>query len=249
MTPVFTRRKGQLYGYYVSPKLMPGTTRSAGADALTRVPCRLLDDLVRRRLIDLAGVDHEALSTTVLREVVTRVEVHGDTVQMVLSLTAIGGLQADLRDLSAVEAKLRVGDRLSAEQSRVNHVRIMIPIRMKMRGGRTWLEDAEIKTSRKATAARLAAIKRLREAHDAFKPSRSALARQPSRVRLAQKPLNDVSKIDWVFLAPGIQSGILCGRLDPATIARLEKQTSIPLSWAAQRRLLEPVCAMTTPLA
>jgi hypothetical protein len=37
--------------------------------------------------------------------------------------------------------------------------------------------------------------------------------------------LIEVSKIDWVFLAPGIQNAILCGRLDPATIARLVKKS------------------------
>ena len=247
MKPVFTRRKGKLYGYYVAPRLMPGLTSPAGADALTRVPCRLLDDLIRRRLIDLTGVAPEDISTAVLREVVTRVEVHADSVQMVLGLKALRSLNADLADARKVEARLHLGDRLLAEVSRLNHVRISIPIRLKMRGGRTWLEDAGVTAGKKATAARLAAIKRLREAHHAFDPARPALARQLPRIRLAQAPFNDIGRIDWVFLAPGIQSAILSGRLDPASIARLEDQPSIPLSWAVQRRLLEPNCAMETP--
>lgn len=244
MKPVFTRRKGRLYGYYVAPKLMPGLTSPAKADALTRVPCRLLDDLVRNRLIDLTGVVPEGISTNVLREVVTRVEVHGDSVQMVLNQRALRGLNANLADTRTVEARLHPGDRLLAEASRLNHVRISIPIRMKMRGGRTWLEDAEENAGKKARAARLAAIKRLREAHHAFEPARPALARQLPRIRLAQAPSSDIGRIDWAFLAPGIQSAILNGRLDPASIARLADQPSIPLSWAVQRRLLEPNCAM-----
>ncbi len=247
MTPVFARRIGRLYGYYVAPKLMPGLNSPARADALTHVPCRMLDDLIRRRLVDLAGVASEDFSTDVLREVVTRVEVHGDSVQIVIGLKALRSLNSNLGDVRTVEARLHLGDRLLAEVSRLNHVRISIPVRMKMRGGRTWLEDAEVKASRSAKAARLSAIKRLREAHDAFKPSRPALARPLPRIRSARVPLGDVGKIDWVFLAPGIQSAILNGRLDPASISRIEKQVSIPLSWAVQRRLLEPNCAVETP--
>ena len=243
MKPVFARRKGRLYGYYAAPKLMPGLTSPAKADALTRVPCRLLDDLVRHRLIDLIGVVPEGISTNVLREVVTRVDVHGDSVQMVLNQRALRSLSANLADTRTVEARLHMGDRLLAEASRLNHVRISIPIRMKMRGGRTWLEDAEENAGKKARAARLASIKRLREAHHAFEPARPALARQLPRIRLAQAPSSDIGRIDWAFLAPGIQSAILNGRLDPASIARLADQPSIPLSWAVQRRLLEPNCA------
>ena len=178
--------------------MMPGLTSPAKADALTRVPCRLLDDLVRRRLMNLAGLAPEDISTTVIREVVTRAEVHADAVQLLLSLKALRSLNAELRDARTVEARLQLGDRILAEASRLNHIRVLVPVRMKMRGGRTWLDDAEVKASRTSTAARLAAIKRLREAHDAFKPSRPAQARQPSRVRSAQVPLIEVGKIDWV---------------------------------------------------
>lgn len=190
MKPVFTRRKGRMYGYYAAPKLMPGLTSPAKADALTRVPCRLLDDLVRHRLIDLTGVVPEGISTNVLREVVTRVEVHGDSVQMVLNQRALRNLSADLADTRTVEARLHLGDRLLAEASLLNHVRVSIPIRMKMRGGRTWLEDAEENAGKKARAARLAAIKRLREAHHAFEPARPALARQLGFSR-ARHPISD----------------------------------------------------------
>lgn len=247
MKPVFARQSGKLYGYYTAPRLMPGLTSPARADALTRLPCRLVDDLIRGRLIDLTGVAPDDISTVVLREVVTRVEVHGDSVQMVIGLKALRSLNANLADARTVEARLHLGDRLLSEASRLNHVRISIPIRMKMRGGRTWLEDAGVTAGKKVTAARLAAIKRLREAHQAFEPARPALARQLLRIRLAQAPFNDIGRIDWVFLAPGIQSAILNGRLDPGSITRLEDQPSIPLSWAAQRRLLEPDCAMGTP--
>lgn len=240
MRPVFVRRKTKLYGYYVAPRLMPGLNSPARAGDLTRVPSRLLDDLIRRRLIDLTVVAPEDFSTVVLREIVTRVEVHGDSVQMVLGQKALRNLNANLGDASTVEARLQLGDRLLAEASRLNQVRISIPIHMKMRGGRTWMQDTEMTAGKKARAARLAAIKRLREAHRALEPARPALARQLPRIRLAQAPCNDVGRIDWTFLAPGIQSAILNGRLDPASIARLTDLPSVPLSWAVQRRLLEP---------
>ncbi|PZO02379.1 MAG: hypothetical protein DCF28_08670 [Alphaproteobacteria bacterium] len=165
MMPVFTRQKGRLHGYYVAPKLMPGLNSPDRADALRRVPCRLLDDLLRRRLADLTGLAPEDISTVVLRDLVTRVEIHGDSVQIVLGLRALRGLNVNLGNARTIEARLHPGDRLLAEASRLDHVRISIPIRMKMRGGRTWSDGPEVTSSQKDKAARLAAIKRLCGAH------------------------------------------------------------------------------------
>lgn len=62
--------------------------------------------------------------------------------------------------------------------------------------------------------------------------SRPALARQLPRVRSAQAPINEIGRLDRVFLAPSIQSAILNGRLYLAKISRIEDQHSIPLSQA-----------------
>lgn len=244
MTPVFIRQKKRLYSYYVAPPLMPGLTNVSGADALRRVPCQPMDDLIRRRIGELVTLGRESLTTTALREVVGRVEVHGDCVQIVLDLDALETLDHSLGDRDVIEARLRPGERVLPEASRLGRVRVSLPVRMKLRGGRTWLEDQDSQTGRKAQAAQLAMIKRLRGAHDAFAPTRSALDPRRQRVRAATPPVGGMGGVGWVFLDPGIQSAILGGRLRLETISRLELQSEIPLSWAAQRRLLEPVCVM-----
>ncbi len=243
MTPKFVRQKKRLYSYYVAPPLMPGLADATGPDALRRVPCQPMDDLIRRRLGELIAPCPQALTTTAIREIVERVEVHGDCVQIVLHLVALGALDHGLKDRTAVEARLRPGERVLPEASRLGRVRISLPVRMKLRGGRTWLEDQDSQTGRKAQTTRFATIKRLRAAHDAFAPTRSALDPRRQRVRAATPPVGGMAGVGWVFLDPGIQSAILDGRLSPDTLSRLEMQSEIPLSWAAQRRLLEPVCA------
>lgn len=243
MTPKFVRKKKRLYSYYVAPSLMPGLADAAGSDTLRHVPCKPMDGLIRRRLEDLVALSPEALTTTAMREIVERVEVHGDCVQIVLHLVALEALDGCLRDRIAVEARLRPGERVLPAASRLGRVRISLPVRMKLRGGRTWLEDQDSQTGRKAQATRLATIKRLRAAHVAFAPTRSALDPRRQHVRAAIPPVGGIGGVGWVFLDPRIQSAILNGRLSRETIARLEMQSEIPLSWAAQRRLLQLVCA------
>ncbi len=239
MKPVFTRRKGRAYGYYVAPRPHLGLPEASRADAINRVPCRPLDDLIRRRLAELVSGDVQAISTTVLRDAVARVEVHSDRVQVVFSLRALGDGAPHLIQAAACEARLRPGDRREPE-SRPRHVRGAIPVRLKLRGGRTWVEDHDRRIERAAGRARVSAIRRLRAAHAAMEPARPALASRTDRVFDARKPQGDLRRTEWAFLAPDIQAAILRGRLDRVSIARLQAQTEFQLSWSAQRRLLEP---------
>lgn len=92
-----------------------------------------------------------------------------------------------------------------------------------------------------AQVSKLRARKRLRLAHAALGPARPAFAVHRHVVRTAMMPSADYDRFAWAFLAPDIHSAILNGRLSTSTIAALEKQTAIPLSWDVQRRLLGPL--------
>ncbi|NIJ28009.1 recombinase family protein [Brevundimonas terrae] len=231
MVPQFIPGKRRTYGYYVAPRLAPGLSNP---DGLGRVPCKALDDLVQRRVVELAGVGKEEITTEVLRDLVVRVEIHSASVQVVINLKALNDFNSHGATVQDLEKKLWVGDRLLPEPSRFDLVRLSILARLKMHGGRTWVEDAQALPDSPANAIKLAAVKKLRAAHAAYAPMRKALsepkADRPANIRL--------HRLDWVFLSPKIQAAILNGRLSAEVLAKLNALKAVPLSWSEQNRVV-----------
>lgn len=231
MVPQFIPGKRRSYGYYVAPRLAPGLSNP---DSLGRVPSKALDDLVQRRIVELVGVGKEEITTEVLRDLVVRVEIHSASVQLVINLKALKDLNPDGTSVQDLEKKLWVGDRLMPEPSRLGRVRLSISARLKMHGGRTWVEDAQALPGTPANAIKLAAVKKLRAAHAAFAPLRKTLsdpkAGWPANIRL--------HRMEWVFLSPKIQAAILNGRLSAEALAKLNALKAVPLSWSKQNHLV-----------
>lgn len=243
MRPAFVRQNGQSYSYYVGPPPMLGMIGPERSEVLRRVPCAPLEDTVRRRLGNLIERDERTISTEELRRAVARVEVRSDCAHLVLSLGTLRDLNPVMDSVPTVEARLGSGDRVLVEGVLPGHVRILVPVRMKFRGGRTWVGSHTGELGPNATAARSSALKRLRLAHEIFSPARPGLSKLRNIARRARTPSEDYRKFSWVFLAPDIQSAILNGQLSAAAIAKLTQQKSIPLNWEDQRRLLGKNCA------
>lgn len=163
-----------------------------------------------------------------------RVEIHSASVQLVINLKALKDLNPDGMSVQDLEKKLWVGDRLIPEPSRLDRVRLSILARLKMHGGRTWVEDAQALPGTPANAIKLTAVKKLRAAHAAFAPMRKTLsdpkAGWPANIRL--------HRLDWVFLSPKIQAAILNGRLSAEALAKLNALEVVPLSWSEQNCLV-----------
>jgi len=242
MRPASAGQKGRTYIYYVGPAPVLGMVGPERADVLRRVPCAALEGIVRRRLDHLTEKDEGTIGTEDLRRAVARVEIKSDCAHLVLDLRVLRDLREELDSVAAVEAKLGSGDHVIAEVNQPGHVRIVMPIRMKFSGGRTWIGDHEKELGAEAAATRISALKRLRLAHELFAPARPGLSPLHQIVRTAKTPSTAYGRFAWAFLAPDIQSEILKGRLSAATVAKLIKQQSIPLSWEVQRRLLGTIC-------
>lgn len=249
MRPAFVRQRGRTYSYYVGPVPVPGMVGPERSDVLRRVPSSALERIVRQRLGHLIERDERTISIEELRGVVARVEIRSDCAHLVLALRALWDLSPDMNSVAAVEARLGSGDHILTEVVRPGHVRIAIPIRMKFRGGRTWMSDQRREVGTDAATARSAALKRLRRAHEIFAPARPGLSTLRHVVRTARTPSAEYRKFAWTLLAPDIQSAILTGRLSTPAIAKLNKEQSIPLSWEVQRRLLGTNCAIEGDVA
>lgn len=238
MRPVLLRQKGRRYSYYVGPGPVQGIVGADRTGLIRRVPCDALEGVIRRRLGRFIDRDERAITIEELRQMVVRVEIRSDCTHVVLASRALKDLSRDLDTVAAVEARLVSGDRVLSEGHGSDNVQIVMPVRMKFSGGRTWIGNEQREIDADARVSKLRVLNRLRLAHAALGPARPAFAARQHVVRTAMMPSADYGRLAWAFLAPDIQSAILNGRLSASAIAKLEKQTAIPLSWNVQRRLL-----------
>jgi len=106
-------------------------------------------------------------------------------------------------------------------------VRVILPVRLKLRGGRCWLVTPEGAPALAKAAVDAALVKALRAAHglvDAMEAAAAAPASAYDRVLCT-----------IAFLAPDIQRAIFEGRQPPGFNLQRLLHGAIPLAWADQR--------------
>lgn len=223
MSPTFSRAgSGRLYRYYVSAPLQQGKTLDG--DALRRLPAIQTDRFILDTLQRLTGrFDIAPL---------LRAEVKADAVHLHLRPEHDGdarGEQARLQPL------LTSGERALLES---DAVRVIIPVRLKFSGGRTWL----VGTSTKAAARRpdgvlVAALKSSHAKLCALDVAPHLPIERLQQARGAPDPhLRMLARLS--YLAPDIQAAILSGEIAAdVTVARLTA-AEMPLAWADQRAFI-----------
>jgi site-specific DNA recombinase len=237
MSPTFSRnRHGVLYRYYVSAPLQQGATLK-DEDAIGRVPAEAIEELVLERLAMLKVCEP---SLAAAGAVLTRVEVHAAGVHLLMPMALFCiSHEAPEAGLERVGSRLPRGDQVIIDQALPQFLRVILPVRMKLRGGRVRimtpdggaaltrpLENAPLIKALRAAAAQL----RQHNAHPALAPSELQGAAAP-----ADSYLRNICKL--AFLAPDIQLAILSGRQPPGMELERLVHGEVPLDWAQQRRL------------
>jgi DNA invertase Pin-like site-specific DNA recombinase len=230
MEPVIANRRGkQPYRYYAS------NGGSGGDDAaIHRVPASAVESLATDRIAVLIGVSPADLETVDIRTLLARLEVHSTTVHLLLRVGAsiAGGARVTLERLRRAA---QPGYQLRVEPTDTRLIRVVLPVRLKVRGGRTWstnLDGSQCPPPKQPDAF---LIEKLRTAHSLLR----ACGAQPEAVltelRYAHAPKNShqARLARWAFLAPDIQDAILNGRIRGLADKPI---ADIPLSWAEQRR-------------
>lgn len=224
MTPTHTVSRGRQYRYYVATDLQQGGRKGrADADQIRRVPAEAIEGLVLDRLRalsdrDTAGWDH-------LRPFLKRVEIRADVVVM------------HIEPPSHSRWDRRGSPPDSIEAGEGGALRLVIPMRLKLRGGRTWLlgggERAAVDRPRRDRSL----IAGLRRAH-------VKLAKHGMRTTSVRPDWSGATGVDDFylrkmlrlgFLAPDIQLAILDGRQPPGLTLGQMLSAEIPLAWADQR--------------
>ena len=215
MSPTFTRGKNrQAYRYYVSAPLQQGRAQSNDT-AIQRIAGPALEALVSTSLRRLAPRVSEPL---LLPE---RVEVHADNLQLLLPISLLATVRARLADNEIAEGDAAVPTLL----------RLTLPIRMRLRGGRTWILGATKPASRRDPIL----IKALCKAHTMLQTDDAGL---PTLTTAPPSPyLRRILRL--AFLAPDLQRAILDGRQPPGLTLEQLTRAPIPHIWSEQATLFD----------
>jgi len=127
-------RGGQLYRYYVSSPPVWGVERGMGDRGIRRIPVDAIELVVRGALERL--VRRPGAPTPAPR----RIELQEDELHLCIAHVALFTSHADPgKELERLRRRLREGERAILDEHDAAAVRIILPVRLKLRGGRTWM--------------------------------------------------------------------------------------------------------------
>ena len=237
MVPIITETLKRPYRYYGSSPLIRGGLAEDRDDAIRRVPATALEPIVVAMTAKVLGADGEATAAS-LRSLIGRVEVHPSSVQLVVRTRAIPGKPVLRAAMESLRERLNPGEQALIDPSHAGLIRVVLPIRLVVRGGRTWVTRPDGQPGRNVGAPDRRAVKALRSGHAVLrKCGVDPQSLDPSAWRQAAAP--QTGRDRWLaklaFLAPDIQRAMLQG--DAVKRWNDPEWRQVPLSWAAQRAM------------
>ena len=239
MRPAFGQRGLRAYHYYVSPPLAFGDGHDGREDAIHRVPGRAIEDLVVGQVERIAGEMSPDMVRSRLRALIGRVEVQSAAVCLVIRTGALPSRPGPRAAFKSIRDQLRPGEQVLPEPSNAGLLRIRLPVRLVVRGGRTWLRNAQGGNLTLAASPNRGLVARQRAAYATLR--RHGLepdGRDQRKLLNARAPKCRPATLQIAFLAPDIQRAILSGdqQFTPALRGLLEDR--LPLAWTEQRSRL-----------
>jgi len=216
---------GRVHRYYVSAPLQRGAQRVSDG-IIRRAPAAPLEELVLNRIRQLAA---EEVNWPVARKLLRRVEIRVQELHLLLAPHVATAQHASER--------LLVDETVSVDDD--GAVRLNLPIRFKLRGGRTWLVTP---SGASPIQGRIDAVmvRGLRKAHATLRDHSLTPSAAPDVLREARRPQRSYARrlINLAFLSPEIQRLIVEGRQPAGLTLQQLLATDIPLSWTDQKAAL-----------
>lgn len=222
-SPTFsTGRSGRIHRYYVVGELQQG--KPVDQDAVRRVGAAALESLVLAELKRLSGRAGPGGPDSIA--MLDRLELRAEETHLILSQSELFGADHPELAFDDLKARLRPGERAVMEPGEPRRIRVALPRRMQLRGGRTWAVFNATEAPR--TRIDPALVSALQRGH------------QLAEACTDNSPPNayDRKLIELAFLAPELQRDILQGRQPSGlTLADLLRE-GLPLTWSAQKRFV-----------
>lgn len=168
MVPKFGRNGRRRYRYYASGPVLGATGDDGKEDAIRRVPCTAVDEVVCGRAAQLLGPLDEASVRTRVRALIGRVEVHSTSVHLVVRIRALPAPTSVRLAMQRIRDCLAPGEQALVDPSNAGLVRVLLPLRLVVRGGRSWATNPDGRSVTIGTEPDAALIRRLRGAHAFF---------------------------------------------------------------------------------
>jgi len=137
--------------------------------------------------------------------------------------------------LATTRVRLEPGETAEADAADPALLRLTLPVRVRFRGGRSWI----LGTTRPPARRDPVLIKALRSAHAMLKtdgaglPTLDAAPASPYRRRLVR----------LAFLAPDLQRAVLAGRQPPGLTLEQLMRAPMPMLWSDQAAMVESLGA------
>jgi site-specific DNA recombinase len=218
------------YFYYGSPTRLGGVDDPAD-DAIRRVPAHAVDAIAEawtKRLLDKSD-----LAASDVRGLIGRMEIHPAAVHLVVRVDALPGRLSLIAAKNQLRRVLQPTEQVLTDPSHAGLLRVVLPVRLVLRGGRRWLTARGGQQIDPPAIPNPKLIQRLRTAHADLAANGMFIGARTAAVR-TRAPSSQAKRrtTRLAFLAPDLQRAILRGEVQTVPTADL------PLSWAAQRQLL-----------
>ena len=222
-SPTFsTGRTGRIHRYYVLTDLQLGREGERRDGAIRRVGADALESFVLNELRRVS--DRPGLGAGDIPTLLQRLELRSGDTHLVLDRAALFGDDHPELALEDLRARLTEGERLVVEPGG-RSLRVALPRRMQLRGGRTWSTGQPLPSSRPKPD--VALLDGLRRAHVL------AADDTPRKRTFYERNLRRLA-----FLSPDIQRAILEGRQPVGLTLQALVTSEPPLSWVAQEQWL-----------
>jgi hypothetical protein len=234
------RAKSRTHNYYTAPVAPLSSYGADEDDTIRRVPAAALEHLIIGRCALLApGIPRQDLDAEVWR-VVSRVEVHAAQVHLMLNARGLSALAGEPVGINQARARLAPGDQVVADHLSPGVMRIVMAVRLKVRGGRTWSIGPVGPGRARPTGIDRPLIRRLRAGHAILRDCGIEPDNTGDRLRFARGPKasSEMQRVRLAFLAPDIQAAVLTGAIASSSHNMLTALKRLPLCWADQRESL-----------
>ena len=238
MNPTFGHgSKGQVYRYYVSAPLQQGRGWQLEGDAIRRVPAEAIEEVVLDRLQILRrGRAAMAITWVGAMTLLKRVEIHADAVHLQISALAMFGAHADVElETAKLGGRCAAGERVVVDHSDPAMIRLILPVRLKLRGGRSWIvrpDGSPLLAKLKVDRTLVKGLRAARQLVDQMSPAMNQFG---SRRSCSPSSAYERALCHLAFLAPDIQRAVFEGRQPPGFNLQHLIKREIPLAWADQR--------------